>query len=238
MSSSFNSRPGSNRITAEELVGASVHRFDALGTPPGATGMPRAPAREAPIKAKAPPKPAEALAAALEQKYQAGLLAGHANGYAQGMAEANARIDAMRSEFSALALSMHNEAGKLEDDVAVRVIGLVRSLARQVIRAELESRPEAITAVVDECLGLVSESVGRIVIHMNPADLALVGEEVAGRDDRIQLHPDANLTRGGCRFVTTHGEIDASLEQRIDRALDVLTPGGGAAGNAGNHAGA
>ncbi|CAN5125778.1 hypothetical protein BH09PSE6_BH09PSE6_06520 [soil metagenome] len=228
MSNSSNQRPSHvNRVmSADEVVGASVMRFGALGESPANAGQAARPKPAAPMRAKPEAKPAEALAEVLEQRYQAGLVAGHANGFAQGMAEANARIDALRAEFSALAVSMHNSVATLEDDVAGRVIALVHSLARQVVRSELAARPEAVAGVVDECLALVSESVSRIVIHLNPADLALIGERLAAEDSRIQLHPDAAMTRGGCRVVTSHGEIDGTLEHRMARALDVLKPTG------------
>ncbi|CAN5446711.1 hypothetical protein BH10PSE17_BH10PSE17_07190 [soil metagenome] len=233
MSSSSNpTRPTHvNRVmSGEEVVGASLLRFGALGEAAAQAGQPARPKPTAPMRAKPEAKPAEALAAVLEQRYQAGLVAGHANGFAQGMQEANARIDALRAEFSALAVSMHNSVATLEDEVAGRIIGLVHALARQVVRSELAVRPEAVADVVDECLALVSESVSRIVIHLNPADLALIGERLVGEDSRIQLHPDAGMTRGGCRVVTSHGEIDGTLEHRIARALDVLKPSGTHAG--------
>jgi len=50
---------------------------------------------------------------------------------------------------------------------------------------------------------------------VNPADASLVRDEVAEHDPRIVVVEDPAITSGGCVFKTAHGEIDATIERRM-----------------------
>ena len=41
---------------------------------------------------------------------------------------------------------------------------------------------------------------------------------------QAQIVDDATLTPGGCRVFTEHGQIDADLEQQLDRVVGGLMP--------------
>lgn len=217
-------------ISKEELGAASVVKFDALGDLPAAVGDARPVAnhmlsrtrRTAESAGAAQAEAAAKASAALQARIQAAHADGYAAGYARAEADLTAHVQEARAQILALIEQTRAQALVLDADVAAQVIELSTTLARQIVRAELDARPHAIADVVHEGLAMISEAVSRVTLHLHPEDAALVGSEIRNYDERVHIVEDITLERGGCRFQTTHGDIDATVTRRFAQAVAAL----------------
>lgn len=154
---------------------------------------------------------AETIESAREEGYRAGFEAGRRDGEAKGLALAKA--ESARLAAAANAAEATLEA--LGTTIAGKSVQLALAIARQVLRQELSTQPEAIVALVREALeaGGVPKGV-RVLCH--PDDAALIraadADEIAA--GRFIVAEDPRVARGGCRLVSEAGELDATLETR------------------------
>ncbi len=153
---------------------------------------------------------------------------GYATGFDQGLADAAAQAEQLRT-------LAHQAASVFRDYEAVlapKLLDLAIELARQVVRTELQTRPETILAVLKEAFGqLVGEQTGRQIL-LNPADAALVRQQL-NEDNALSgwtIVEDANITPGGLKLLSHQCLVDATLESRWQRTLATL----GRADEAGN----
>lgn len=149
---------------------------------------------------------------------------GRAEGYAQGLAEGRAAAAKEAARMAALVESMKTACGALQGDIADDVLTLSLDLARQVLQEALKVKRDLLLPVVREALqGLPAASQGA-QIQLNPADLELVrahfGEEL--RLNGWQVVEDHRIQPGGCRIVSPHCEVDATLATRWKRVLATL----------------
>jgi flagellar assembly protein FliH len=78
---------------------------------------------------------------------------------------------------------------------------------------------------VRDALTLLPDGAERIRIIVNSADVALLQESMAqtGTLTDSTVVGSNEVQRGGCRITSPCGDIDATLETRIARVMDVLS---------------
>ena len=141
---------------------------------------------------------------------------GYAAGYAQGLEEGRAAAQTEVAALREVLLGCTRAATGLHDAVGPALLQLARDMARQVVRSELKLQPELIAAVVRELLEADATTRSASIVHLHPADAALVtahaGDALAESGWRII--EDETLERGGCRVRSAYGDIDATLQTR------------------------
>ena len=167
---------------------------------------------------------------------QAGYSEGYAAGYAQGHAQAtlegqrqiNEYIATQGKEaatnFAALFESASAQLAESEQVMAQGVLELACELARQVLRHELSTNPNALQPVVREALGLLAVDSKAAVVRLHPLDLEVLAEvlrqEFSGL--ALTLLPDSTVARGGCLVESAGTVVDGTVEKRWQRALASL----------------
>jgi flagellar assembly protein FliH len=160
-------------IPREELGDFASWRPDAFG----GQGDRRKPAGAEPAAPAAPPEP---TAADWQARVAAARQAGYQEGYRDGLValesfkqtfaqQATAQIGALLDAFDA-------QFELLDAQLAQAVARTAVQLARQVLRAELEQRPEIVSMVAAEAVNSVMLSARHIAVHVHPLDLPLVAE--------------------------------------------------------------
>jgi flagellar assembly protein FliH len=187
---------------------------------PGSLGAERlAPAPETPQ-----PPPVQSwkakLAAVQQESYQEGYrdglsaLEGFKKSYATQMSE---RVGLLLDSFD-------RQLTALESRLADSVARCAVLLAQQVLRQELQARPQLVADVAREAVSALVNSARQIVIRVHPDDLPLVAEgaadALAARGARLQA--DAAINRGGCRVESDAGGVDGTIESRWQRAAAAL----------------
>jgi flagellar assembly protein FliH len=99
---------------------------------------------------------------------------------------------------------------------------LVSHVCRQVIRRELLFDSSQLTQVLSEALKLLPMGAGNLRIHINPQDFELVKALRERHEENWRILEDQQLLPGGCRVETEHSQIDASVETRLELALNQL----------------
>lgn len=210
-------------IPREELNTFAAWNPDALsgGAPHADTGVHRA-AEQPPEAPKA--TPAELLAAKLHATRQQGYQDGYRDGMAALEAFKQSYANQMNVQFSSVTQSLTSQLDDLQQDMARALAVSATNLARQMVRTELQSRPELVAVVANEALEVLLLSAKHITVRVHPSDCAFVtdgaAEVLAARGGRVVS--DASVTPGGCLVESDIGVIDASIEARWRRTAAAL----------------
>jgi len=167
---------------------------------------------------------------------QAGYAEGFAAGYAQGHAQAtlegqrqiNAYIAAEGKEAATTFATLFANAGaqlaEAEQVMAKGVLELACELARQVLRHELSTNPNALQPVVREALGVLAVDSKAALVRLHPLDLEVLSEVLRQEFSTLTLTllPDASIARGGCLVESAGTVVDGTVEKRWKRALASL----------------
>lgn len=155
-------------------------------------------------------------AAGFEEGKRAGFQTGHAEGKALARAEV-ARIHAVAS-------SADEALQALGDTLSRKTVALAVAIAQKVMQREIKSHPESILHIVHEGLILLPDNAERVRITVNTDDLELVRgnlSETEAPADYVVAGSN-EVQRGGCLITSPCGDIDATLETRMRRVLEVL----------------
>ena len=222
-----NSRAGTSYtrfIPREELQGFANWTPDSFGD---SAGVPPA-MRPA---AEPEPNPVERDAqheAQWSAQVQAARQGGYEDGYRDGLVALENFKQSIARQMSAqlgqLVASFDREFEAIEQQLAGAVTRIAVQLARQVVRAELATRPALVAQVAQEAVGAVLASAKYITVQVHPEDLPLVAEgaadALAARGARLVAQP--TVPRGGCLVVSDAGSVDARVEARWEQATQAL----------------
>jgi flagellar assembly protein FliH len=153
---------------------------------------------------------------------------GYAAGKAQGLAEAQRLAQQARAadlqRLEALLAGLQAQFDELAGRAADNLLDLAVDIAAQVLRQELQVRPEALLPVVREAMALVSAAHVHPSIHLAPQDFERVRAalQADGQFHGCRFLSDPAIGPGGCRVVSSHGEVDATLPTRWRRVLQTL----------------
>ena len=174
----------------------------------------------------------EAPSAPSEQEIQAQLHAARQAGYQDGYRDGLVALEGFKQSFAAqmtaqigtLLQSFGSEMEGLEQQMAQALAQAATLLARQVVRSELVTRPEAVAQVASEAVNAVLMTARHITVRVHPDDHPLVAQGAAEAIDArgARLMADASVRRGGCVVESDVGVVDASIEARWRQASTQL----------------
>jgi flagellar assembly protein FliH len=152
---------------------------------------------------------------------------GHEEGFAAGMAEAQTQLEPARAALVEACTALERMAGELVPAIEARAVELAVALAEKILHTALDADPALVCSVVNGALRRVV-SRERIVLAVCPEDVdlitaALVHDETNRSALRqIEIVGERRVPRGGCIVRTVEGEIDARVEQQLERAAALL----------------
>lgn len=183
---------------------------------------PAAPSTDGAASAAPPETPAvQAQVAAARQ-------AGYQDGYRDGLVA----LDSFKQSFAAqmasqlgpLLQAFGTQIDALEQQMAQAVAQAAVMLARRVVRAEIETRPEHVAEAATQAVNAVLQSARHIRVLVHPQDHALVAagaaEALEARGARLLAQP--GIERGGCLIESDLGQVDARIATRWRQAAAVL----------------
>jgi flagellar assembly protein FliH len=167
-----------------------------------------------------------------DQARQIGFADGYAQGHAQATLEGQRHItefiesqgqDAAR-HYLQLFESTNTQLQESQQVMAKGVLELACELARQVLRHELSSNPNALQPVIREALSVLATDCKAALVRLNPLDLdvleVVLRQEFAGLS--LTLLADATITRGGCLVEAAGTVVDGTIEKRWSRSVAKL----------------
>jgi flagellar assembly protein FliH len=164
---------------------------------------------------------ADEINRALEQAHAQGVAEGHAAGFAEGCAQIAAEQEALRAAVTALAA----DRAALADRTERAAVELALRIAEQVVRASIGARPELVVDNVEGALRRLLDR-ERVLVLVHPDDLEAVRvalgpltEELGGG---FEAQAERRVSRGSAVLRTVDGEIDATIETKLQRVREVL----------------
>lgn len=152
---------------------------------------------------------------------------GFAQGERDGLELAEKRLETALRQLQNLIVVLGEERKKLFEAYEKELVAMVLSIARRILRRELDRGEEIVVATLREAFEQVVDQ-GRVVIRLHPLDYLYLsnhpqrlppGGEATGK---IALVEDPSITRGGCLLETSFGEIDATFEGQFDQIASAV----------------
>lgn len=171
-----------------------------------------------------------------EQERQAGYSEGYAQGYAQGHAAATLEGQRQINDYIANEgqqaarnfLQMFQQAqsqlADAEQTIAQGALELACELARQVLRHELATNPNALLPVVREAVGMLAADSKAAVVRLNPVDVEVFADVLKAEFPGLALTlvSDSTVARGGCLVESAGTVVDGTVERRWTKAVASL----------------
>lgn len=167
---------------------------------------------------------------------QVGFDDGYAQGFAQGHAQATLEGQRQINEFIAtqgqeashqfaqIFETAQMQLAEQEQVMAKGVLELACELARQVLRHELSTNPNALLPVIREALGVLAIDSKAALVRLNPLDQDVLAEvlrtEFSGL--ALTLLADSSISRGGCLVEAAGTVVDGTVEKRWMRSVASL----------------
>jgi flagellar assembly protein FliH len=119
---------------------------------------------------------------------------------------------------------LRNRFSDLDSAGADQVLELALTIARQVVRREVQVSRDAVLPVLREAIAGIIDQHAHPRVHLNPQDLQLLQHDLDadGLFKGCRFVADALVSRGGCHIDTPQGEVDALLSTRWRRVLEAL----------------
>jgi flagellar assembly protein FliH len=167
---------------------------------------------------------------------QAGYTEGFSQGFAQGQAKATLEGQRLLAEYIStqgkeaarnmgeLFAAVQSQLADSEQDMAKGLLELACELARQVLRHELASNPNALQPVIREALGMLAVDSKAAVVRMHPLDMDVLAEVLRQEFSYLSLTllADSSIKRGGCLVESAGTVVDGTVEKRWMRAVATL----------------
>ncbi|MDR3065334.1 MULTISPECIES: FliH/SctL family protein [Comamonas] len=176
-----------------------------------------------------------------EEQLQQMLEQARAEGHAQGLAEGRAQTQQQWQQHlddhingagresaqrvDGVLQGLEDSFKQLQSGMAQELLNLACDIARQVVRQELRSQPQALLPVIRQALDMLVEESRPVTVRLNPADFELLDEALRaehGAHSRIQWLGDASIESGDVKVESGGAEVDGSLDKRWRRAVAAL----------------
>nr|MDJ0879826.1 FliH/SctL family protein [Halieaceae bacterium] len=159
----------------------------------------------------------EELEALRAQAWEEGLAAGREAAAAEVREQLAGQLQQLQHMLDAIGQPYRS----LDDDLLEELARLAGHIARQVLRRELKTDPEAIIGVVREAIGSLPEDRESARVYLNHEDVKLVNDlsTMASEQRNWELLSDPAVPRGDCLVVRGAALVDASLEERVRAAM-------------------
>lgn len=172
---------------------------------------------------------AQGLKEGRQEGMNLGLTEGRAAGEKAALAEATDRLKQTFNALSATISQLESNRLDLESAGLSEVVSLSAAIARRVTKRQSQLDPTVLAENLKEAMRLaVAAADVRIVI--NPAqrrDLADVLPKLQlqwPNLKHVELVDDQAIEPGGCRVLTTRGEVDAQIDLQLQRVIAELLP--------------
>ena len=158
-----------------------------------------------------------------EQAYQSGYEDGKAEGLKEGQEQSGEEIERFKSVIESLTAQWQDHLKNTDHDL----MELALAIARRIVGTEVEIHPEPVLRAVRDCLDYLQDK-SRVAIRVNPADLEVVREhrndwlESLEGIDQLLIDGDPGISLGGCIVESAKGDVDAQVEERLEKLKHAL----------------
>jgi len=167
-------------------------------------------------------------AQSLEEIRKAAYLEGLEKGKSEGKEQAQVDQQKITTQLQGILEHCHQQASTFDQEICEQLVAITISVAKQVIRRELNTDPEQIMAVIREAISCLPASSEKLLLKLHPDDAALVREIYhldEEPDQTWKIFEDPGLQRGGCIINSESSLVNADLDARIATIVSQLLGG-------------
>ena len=152
---------------------------------------------------------------------------GYEEGYQAGMNAAQVELAPAAAALGEALTEAQKLRAETADTVEARAVELSLRLTEKIVAGALEVQPERVVDVVRGALRCLVDR-ERVTVQVNTLDLELVREAIEplvsalGGVDHFEVQEDRRVIRGGALVRSAAGEVDATIETKLERAREVL----------------
>lgn len=161
---------------------------------------------------------------AFQEAYGLGLEEGRKKAFQKVSAEISERMDHLDGLLSSIK-DLKTEMATFNES---HLIQLAFQMASRLAKTELNSNSEAMIQILRDAVGL-SQDEEDITVRVSQSQFEFLEElkQETGREfefiKRIRFEPSEEISAGGCIVETNYGEVDASIEQRVEQLWIALS---------------
>lgn len=163
--------------------------------------------------------------AVFAEAQQCGYQEGYAEGLRAGQQEAEDHHQQSAEQWLGLINSLWHELSNLHQATLLNLgqplLELITKVVEQVVNHELVTSPQSLQQLVSDALDLLPQTPS-VVLEINPRDRTLLESVIARLPTQWLVREDDTITSGGCRLLSEHGEVDATVEGRLASCLDAV----------------
>ncbi|MEM7432334.1 MAG: flagellar assembly protein FliH [Pseudomonadota bacterium] len=160
------------------------------------------------------------LEALQKEVYDEAFAKGRSDGIAAGEASVAQRIERLEALLTALAEPFE----QLDERVEKQLVDLAMATVKQLFRREVRLDPTHVIGVIREGLAVLRPTTNKVLLHLHPEDAQLVRESLTPveGDPAWSVVEDPLISRGGCTVLTENSRIDATIETRLESAINAV----------------
>lgn len=161
---------------------------------------------------------------AYKQAYQLGLEEGREKAYQESAADFQARLSSLET----LIGSIENLKPQLVSFNESHIVRLAYVMAKKIAMDEIVERKELVLKVVQQAIES-AQSEESITVRVSESDLQFIESmrEKLGKEfesiKRTKFESSDSISSGGCIVETNYGDVDATVEQRVEKLWDSLS---------------
>lgn len=162
-----------------------------------------------------------------EKAYQEGYELGLTEGTEKAFQEEKANLLAHMQSMEAFLKRLEDLKTHLMVDNEKSLVTMVYQIAKRIAMRDLEENRDAVWEILQHVV-LEFQNDERINVRLNQEDLAFLetlqqksGQKVESLK-RIHFIADESVKPGGCLIETEYGNVDATLEERVERTWQTL----------------
>jgi len=172
----------------------------------------------------------EGRAAGFKAGSEKGTEEGRKAGKEQALTEHRAELTNVVTSLSSALTQLNQSRLRLEADALREVVELAIAIGRKVTKRQAELDPQVLQANLVEAIKMVVHASDlRVAIH--PKQKAMLETVLPALQkqwpalEHVELTVDETLAMGGCRIYSRQGQVDADLNEQLDRVVADLLPG-------------
>ena len=171
----------------------------------------------------------EGLAQGRASGLEAGRVEGRRQGRDEAFQEAAEQLEQLRQEWLAAARQWAAHRQAVENEVRLDVLELALRLAEKIVHRTVQLDD---AVVVDQVRCALTHALGDhdVTVRIAPEDRPVLEAAMPGlvedmrRFEHVKLVEDSGIRRGGCLVNFGQGQVDATLDKQLARAVELLLP--------------
>lgn len=139
-------------------------------------------------------------------------------GYKAGLEKAQEDIQQIKSSLE----DFMRAKQEVFEYIAPDILEISVDIAKKIVKKEIEQNPQVVLENILDVLKNISRDETKIVIKVNPSQIALAKENMPdmisslGLEAKINIFADDTIELGGCIVQTGNGVVDATIDTQLE----------------------